>query len=151
MSTAFDRFQAKVSPCPIAGCHLWDASVNAYGYGYFFTGKNEAGKDVVELAHRAAYKMFVGEIPDGKVVCHECDVPSCVNPEHLFLGTQADNMQDMKRKGRGYGWLSEKTHCNKGHQLSGENLYVKPNGDRACRACMVQRTKEWRARQKKTA
>ena len=51
-------------------------------------------------AHRAAYMLFVGEIPEGKQVCHTCDVKNCVNTDHLFVGTQQDNMLDMHKKGR---------------------------------------------------
>lgn len=52
------------------------------------------------MAHRVAWRLFVGDIPEGAVVCHRCDTPPCANPDHLFIGTQADNVADMMRKGR---------------------------------------------------
>ena len=80
---------------PNSGCWLWNASVNQKGYGQFgwSTGKSR-------LAHRAAWEIHFGPVPDGLCVLHKCDVPSCVNPNHLFLGTNADNKADCVAKGR---------------------------------------------------
>lgn len=71
-------------------CWLWRASTNDLGYGLFGPRR----------AHRASYEFFYGEIPKGMSVLHRCDVRNCVNPEHLFLGTQADNVRDMMQKKR---------------------------------------------------
>ena len=94
------RFWAKVSKS--AGCWLWNAGTDTFGYGEI---KN-SGFDVnlrprLGLkAHRVSYILHFGEIPSGMLVLHKCDVPACVNPEHLFLGSQLDNMRDRLEKGR---------------------------------------------------
>jgi hypothetical protein len=77
-------------------CWIWDGAINQGGYGYFW-GK-EKNKQV--RAHRFFYEKFIGPIPAGMQVNHHCDNPSCVNPEHLFVGTQSDNIQDAWDKKR---------------------------------------------------
>ncbi len=78
-------------------CWIWTGWKMPKGYGMFsFNG-------VSMLAHRFSYLYHFGELPDDKMVCHHCDNPSCVNPEHFFLGTASDNLQDMARKGRRKG------------------------------------------------
>lgn len=92
-----ERFWPKVdtSGGPSA-CWNWTASKKSGGYGKFSKG----GDNGWMLAHRAAWEMTNGPIAVGAVVCHSCDNPSCCNPAHLFLGTQAENLSDMRRKGR---------------------------------------------------
>lgn len=88
-------------------CWNWTASSRGNGYGAFkFKGK------VID-AHRVSWMIHNGEIPKGLFVCHKCDNRKCVNPDHLFLGTQKDNMQDCKNKGR---LVTPKKECfKKGH------------------------------------
>lgn len=76
-------------------CVDWTASKGWNGYGKFYLKGSYIG------AHRVVFELTNGEIPDGLHVLHQCDRPECVNPEHLFLGTHADNMRDKESKGRG--------------------------------------------------
>lgn len=79
------------------GCWLWTGYINKYGYGQF-----EWEKDGIKRSwrtNRASYVLFKGHIPLGKYVCHSCDVKSCVNPDHLWLGTNRDNYWDARNKG----------------------------------------------------
>lgn len=88
------RILERVAMIPEAGCWIWLGSTNQKGYGFI----REGGKNV--LTHRASYAAMVGPIPDGLWVLHRCDVPSCVNPAHLFVGTRQDNMIDCGQKKR---------------------------------------------------
>lgn len=87
------RFLAKVR-MQEDGCWLWFGAINREGYGHFYAN----GKQI--LAHRWAYQHYVGPIPEGLLVLHHCDTPGCVRPEHLFTGSQTDNMRDRWLKGR---------------------------------------------------
>ncbi len=98
MKSLIERFNEKYIPVTESGCWIWMANTCKAGYGKIYT----KGKD--ELAHRVSYAISNGEIPKGLHVLHRCDIPSCVNPAHLFLGTHEDNMQDKAKKGRAVGF-----------------------------------------------
>lgn len=89
-----EKFTKSYKINPETNCFVWQLSTRSTGYGQVrYKGKRES-------AHRLSYKVFIGPIPEQHCVCHTCDNPLCVNPEHLFLGTAYDNAQDCKRKNR---------------------------------------------------
>lgn len=88
------HLDGKWTPEPNTGCYLWFGARSGFGYGSFTRGGKKFD------AHRYAFEQAYGPISAGLWVLHRCDVPECVNPEHLFLGTHGDNMADMTRKGR---------------------------------------------------
>ncbi|WP_407529242.1 HNH endonuclease signature motif containing protein [Methylobacterium oryzisoli] len=92
--TAPARFDAKWIGEPNSGCWLWTGGVHGNGYGSFHDGERVVG------AHHYAYRRHSGPIPKGRYVCHRCDTPTCVNPDHLFIDTPSGNSQDMTRKKR---------------------------------------------------
>jgi hypothetical protein len=90
-----------IEPEPMSGCWLWTASLGPKGYGQisaFIDGCRRLWR-----AHRLAWRLFRGTIPTDRYVLHSCDTPCCINPDHLWLGTQADNLADNRRKGRPMG------------------------------------------------
>lgn len=120
-------------PEPNSGCWLWEGG-----------GTGRQGQAMINgrrlVASRAAWEIARGQIPDGLFVLHKCDVGRCVNPDHLFIGTQSVNMKDCADKGRlamaNLMWNQRKTHCPAGHSYSGKNLSIrKSTGHRRCLAC----------------
>lgn len=126
-------FEASFIPEPNSGCWLWERPglLGPMGYGHFrYQG--------VVAAHRASWLLYRGPIPMGLFICHKCDNPSCVNPDHLYLGTAQDNIADRDRRGRTGGVGGEnrrKTHCKNGHEFTDSNTMIRKQGWRMCRKC----------------
>lgn len=124
-----ERIEAKLAEKIIVTgfCWLWTGSLNDRGYGDFRVGAK------MERAHRAVYHYLVGvEPPEHLVANHLCKIRNCVNPDHIEFVTQKENVHYSYSPA---GINARKTHCKRGHELAGDNLYVKPTGSRVCRAC----------------
>lgn len=105
-----ERFWKKVDKRSADDCWNWTAYRDKDGYGHI---RLDNSKHSDAPSHRVSYELANGTIPDGMFVCHSCDNPSCVNPNHLFLGTHIDNMRDCVTKGRKVGLRGEKFYANK--------------------------------------
>jgi hypothetical protein len=127
-------------------CWHWTGRKTTRGYGQI------QGEGSWTGAHRRAYSLTKGEIPDGHYVCHTCDNPPCCNPAHLFIGTPQDNVDDMIAKGRArlVGRPRENpTHCPNGHPLDEANTgQWGPHGYRKCRPCNRAASQRYRERRK---
>lgn len=137
------RFERNYIPVTESGCWLWLGLTKpgkSLEYGLLHAyGRNWP-------AHRLAWTLYRGPIPEGFQVCHHCDVSLCVNPDHLFIGTNTDNVRDCIQKNRRsydlsglfarHAALLARPHCLHGHPWTEENTYYEPSGKRACRACM---------------
>lgn len=97
MTSLRDRLERLCIPEPNSGCWLWMGAVNFYNYGKI-SWKERGG---TFAAHRASWIAYRGEIPNEMCVCHTCDNPYCINPDHLWLGSVKDNARDKMAKGRG--------------------------------------------------
>ena len=141
-----ERFWAKVSPEPNSGCWLWIGAIGRGGYGELRTGRRGM---LQAKAHRVAYELYKGPIPNGLQLDHLCRIPSCVNPYHLEAVTLAENIRRGLLGILSGQWkrpeLKRKSHCVHGHQLYGENLLVW-RGLHLCRACRAAKWKRSKAR-----
>jgi hypothetical protein len=137
--TLVERFWIKVDTGGI--CWEWLGGKNPKGYGHLNREIN--GRNLPIRAHRFSWMIHYGEIPEGMCVCHKCDNPGCVRPEHLFLGTISDNGKDAWRKGRlwinlhnSQAYRCLKDSCKRGHPWP-ESLRVRrSDGYRECAECV---------------
>ena len=124
------RFLAKVNKTET--CWEWIGLRNPAGYGRFYL--HEIDPRAARPAHRAAYHLFIGEIPAGMWVLHSCDNKWCVNPDHLRVGDRTDNARDASERGRLRN--TQVTACPKGHAYTPDNIYPH-GGKRQCRQCRL--------------
>lgn len=134
-ATRVERLWSKIQKQD--GHWLWVGALCPQGYGRFGWDKHHSSVQ----AHRAAYMLLVGPIPEGLHLDHLCRVRNCVNPAHLEPVTPQENM----RRGVGLGLA---THCPKGHLFTEANTYYKGNGCRNCKTCRLVRQRAWHARRK---
>lgn len=146
-SALLKRFWAKIQKTD--ECWIWvGARKRKDGHGVFYVGGGNTAP-VFENAHRTSWMIHNGPIPDGMYVCHRCDYPPCVNPAHLFLGTQGENMRDASDKRRTH--FLALTHCKNGHEFTPENTFLRARTDgqiggrviRVCRTCRQKYNREY--------
>ena len=114
---------------PEGDCLVWPGQRDKDGYGRIQDG------DEPLSTHRTAWELRNRPLEPGEMVLHRCDNPPCCNPDHLFVGSNADNVADMAAKGRdNWGWQKRKTHCSKGHPFTPENTRMDGTA-RVCRTC----------------
>ena len=124
------RLKSRIIISP-SGCWLWQGAISSSGYGEI------SYEGTPSLTHRVSWLVFNGAIPDGRIICHTCDIRSCINPEHLFAGTYKENQQDSIRKGRAADHTPPAiAFCQRGHEFTSDNTYWRPEGRRMCRTCM---------------
>jgi hypothetical protein len=126
-SQLLEKLLAKTSK--VGGCFEWQGSKTKNGYVLTY----HKGKSV--HAHRLVFTLAKGPIPTGLVVMHSCDNRACINPEHLSVGSQSDNLLDAVAKGRNH--QTKKTHCPKGHEYSVENTRVRISRGASGRVCLL--------------
>lgn len=121
---------------PATGCWIFLGDLNQ-GYGQV-TAFTEAGRQTTLRAHRVMYEHLVGPIPEGHQLHHKCRNKRCVNPDHL------ESLTDLAHKRADAAWVGNRTHCKRGHPLSGDNITI-VRGSRRCKACNVIRSQKYRS------
>ena len=136
-----ERFWEKVQKTGHSDCWVWMSSKNGRGYGTF--AMNKDGHQSTKLAHRVAYELEIGPIPNGLSLDHRCRNRLCVNPAHLEPTTIRENL--LRAPTTVSTLNSQKMFCPKGHALEGDNLmrYYLKKGVRQCRICHNEQTKLW--------
>ena len=124
-----ERFLARMNVDTETGCWLWTGRLSSHGYGECRIKRN--GKPI-RFAHRVAYYLFVGPIPEGLQLDHLCRVRHCVNPEHLEPVTSRENI--LRSPFTVASRWAQRTHCNYGHEFTPENTGMR-KGNRFCRTC----------------
>lgn len=141
------RFWAKVAKS--AGCWEWRGTTSQKGYGRFAFGPRQHTVGAHRFSYAIAHGVAVADFSTLQV-CHRCDNPRCVRPEHLFLGTPTDNVRDSVAKGRMRNGFMGRTHCANGHAYTPENTRT-PRGHRECRECHNAYNREGRRRRQGAA
>ena len=136
------RFAAKITVSP-SGCWLFTGCLNSRGYGCI----THHGR--VMLAHRLAYELLVGPIPQGRVIDHLCMVKACCNPDHLEAVTAGEN--NRRAVAANGAWRTKATACRRGHAYTEANTYTDHRGHRQCRACKRVTDQRAHARRKASA
>lgn len=141
------RILSHAEPVTESGCLIWMGTADEWGYGRTsYKGKNRK-------TTRVLWELCRGEIPAGLCVCHRCDVPACINLDHLFLATRSENMKDARDKGRLSicdPIVNKAMHamqvrlrlnqpCQRGHLLTPDNIYIRKGGWLQCKFCTVLR------------
>lgn len=133
----------------LTACYVWQRSADSSGYGH----RRDPVTKRLRGVHIMAWEAEHGPVPDGLQLDHLCRVRRCVNTEHMEPVTQAENIR--RGAGDGHALWTPATHCKYGHELAGDNLRVKPDGERVCRICRnlaaKLRMREVRARQRAAA
>lgn len=134
--TGTERFNSIKDNCLVDknGCLIWQGSFQFSGKKRDVPYPNIGHRGKTWRGNRLVWTLVNGPIPEDKNVCHSCDNTKCLNPDHLWLGTHSENMQDKISKNRDHNLV--KTHCSQGHPFSGDNLIIRKSGARSCRQCM---------------
>jgi hypothetical protein len=143
--TLEQRLWRRLTSKPAEGC--WSAKGGKQRDNYVMIWSDDHAH--LLYAHRVAYELTYGPIPEGKIVCHSCDNPPCIRPDHLFLGEDIDNMRDKVHKGRHHN--SKKTQCKSGHEFTPENTLWRQGVNvmtRTCKTCHYARCRRYREKKR---